>query len=224
VAVTADKISAKTGRFHNFIGSTLAVGEFSNGARRGITINLNFRHDKVANSISNRGAGFIGAFAMSSTAFFSQQAKNLFSKLGSWPGEAEKSMDIDSLIRSRGRSGGKTQVKWKAKWPANSRDTANDIGAINGAAVPSISSSVSGFNENSVGATVVSSNGDSFVQKSMKVFDANGLVIATGGSMDINIQNIANGTKKAFESAAIVDNNQTTEANFKEDLLDKKAS
>jgi hypothetical protein len=64
---------------------------------------------------------------------------------------------------------------------------------------------VGGFDENSVGTTIVASNGDSFIQESMEVFNANGFVVATSGNMEIDVQQRADGFEEAFEGAAVVD-------------------
>ena len=104
--------------------------------------------------------------------------------------------------------------------PTDSGNTANDVGAINRAAIPSVSGSMGGFNENGVPATVVSSNADSFVKESVKMFDTNSFVVAASSDMDFDIEKRTNFLKEALERAAIVDRNQTAEANFQKDFLD----
>ncbi len=97
-------------------------------------------------------------------------------------------------------------------------DTVDDVGA---AAVPSMSGSMRTFNKDSVGATIIGCNSNSFVQEQVEVFGS--LVVAASSNVNVNAQDIADRTKKAFESAAIIHYNQTTEANFQKNFLEKKA-
>ena len=68
-----DKVSTKLCGFDYFIRTTPAVGEFSNFPGGGITSNLDTGHDKIANRICHRRAGFVGAFAVRSPAFFGEK-------------------------------------------------------------------------------------------------------------------------------------------------------
>jgi hypothetical protein len=65
---------------------------------------------------------------------------------------------------------------------------------------------VGGFDENSVGTTIVSSNGNSFVQEAMKMLNTDGFVVAASGNMEVDVQQRADGFENAFEGAAVVDN------------------
>jgi hypothetical protein len=116
-------------------------------------------------------------------------------------------MNVGSLVGSRSRNWGYTEIKGKSERPTDSRNTANDIGAINRAAIPGVSGSMGGFDEDGVCATVVGCNTNSFVQKSMEMFDTNGFVVASSSDMDFNVEDRTNFLEKAFESAAIVDRN-----------------
>jgi hypothetical protein len=61
------------------------------------------------------------------------------------------------------------------------------------------------FDEDGVGAAVVSSDANSFVQKSMKMFDTNSFVVATSSDMDFDVEDRTNFVEETFESAAVVD-------------------
>ena len=54
IAVVTNKISTVTGRFNDFIRPTFAIGEFSDGAGRSITVDLNFGHHKIADCENDR--------------------------------------------------------------------------------------------------------------------------------------------------------------------------
>jgi hypothetical protein len=219
--ITTNKISAIAGSLDDFVRSAFAIRQFSDGAGGSVTVDLDTSHDKIANSEGDGGARSIGAFAMKSATFFGEEAKYLFGELSSRSSKAKKSMNVRSLIGSRGWSRGKAQIERKSKRSANGGDAADDIGAINGAAVPSIGGSVGSFDKNGVGATVIGSNSDGFVEESVEAFDANGFVITTSGNMNIDAENVANGDEKAFKIAAIIDNNKTTEADLQQNFLNK---
>jgi hypothetical protein len=81
---------------------------------------------------------------------------------------------------------------------------------------------VGSFDEDSVGATVIGSDSNSFVEKFVKALDANGFVITMSGNMNDDAKDVADGDKEAFQIATIVDNNQTTETDFQQDFLNKE--
>jgi hypothetical protein len=148
----------------------------------------------------------------------------LLGKLGIRGSETEKSVDIGSLLQSRGWGRTKAEVERETKGSTNSRDAANNIDPIYRAAVPNISGSVGSLGKDSVGATVISGDGDSFITKeAMKVFHTNGLVIATSSNMDADIQDGADRLKQAFEGTAIIDNDETAETNFQKNFLDQQS-
>jgi hypothetical protein len=64
-----------------------------------------------------------------------------------------------------------------------------------------------GFDENIVGTTIVASNGDSFVQEPVKMFDTNCFVVAASSNMDVDVQDGADFLETAFEGATIIHNN-----------------
>jgi hypothetical protein len=133
-------------------------------------------------------------------------------------------MNIRSLIGSWSRSGDEAQVKRKTELPTDSRNTADDVGAIDGTAVPSVGSSVGGFDEDDVGASIVGSDSDSFIKKTVEVFDGNGFVVASSSDVDIDMENIADGLEQTLEGTAIVDDDKTAEADLQKDFLDEQAS
>lgn len=223
MTMTTDKISTKARSGNNFVRSTPTVAELGNSTRSSITSDLNTGHHEVTNSKSNRGAGVIDASAMSSAAVFGQHAEHVFGKLGSRGGKAKEGMDISSLVGGGSRKGTQTQVKGEAKGTTNSRDTADDVSAIDWATVPGIGSSMGSFNKNSSSTTVTGSNGDSFVQEPVEAFDTNSFMVATRSNMEINVKKGAHRFKNTFESAAIINHNKTTKADFEEDILNKQA-
>ena len=212
--VTPDKISAEACSFNDFIWATFAIRQFSNGAGGSVTVDLDTSHDKIANGKGNGGTRFVGALAVDGAAFFGEETEHLFGELSSGSSESKESMNIGCLIGSGSRSWGKAQIERETERTANGRDAANDVGAVNGAAVPSIGSGVGGFDEYGIGATVIGSDSNSFVEESVKAFDANGFVVAASGNMNIDVEDVADSDEEAFEVAAVINNDETAETDL----------
>jgi hypothetical protein len=134
-------------------------------------------------------------------------------------------MDVSCLIGGIGRQRrlGKADVKGESERAAYGRDTVNNVGTVDGAAIPSICGSMGGFNENSHGATIIGSNGNSFLQKAMEFFNAHDFVITASGDMMLNVEQLTDFSKETLETTAIVDDNEAAESNLEEDFLNKEA-
>jgi hypothetical protein len=163
---------------------------------------LDTRCDEITDTKIDDRARFFGAFTMDSMAFFSEEAKDSFGKLGSRRRKAKKSMDIRRLIRSCGRGGAQTQVERKSERSTDSRDTADNISTINGAAVPSIQAAVCpALTKPRVSATIVGSNSNSLIEESVEVFNSDSFVIAESSDMKVNGKSSADSLEESFKSA-----------------------
>jgi hypothetical protein len=89
----------------------------------------------------------------------------LLSKVSSGAGKVEESINIGSLVQSWNGSEAEAQVKREPERATDSRNAADDVCAIDGTAVPSVCSSVGGFDKDDVPAAVVGSNGDKEVEE-----------------------------------------------------------
>ena len=65
---------------------------------------MDFGHDKVADGEGDGGSGTISTLSMDSTAFFGEQAEDLFGELSCRTCEAEEGVDIRSLLLGGSRS------------------------------------------------------------------------------------------------------------------------
>jgi hypothetical protein len=83
---------------------------------------------------------------------------------------------------------------------------------------------VSSFHKHSVSATVIGCNSNGFIQKLVKMFDADGFVISFCCEVKSNVEEEANLLEETLEDTAIVDNGHAAETNFEEYILYKKAS
>lgn len=104
-------------------------------------------------------------------------------------------MNVIRLVSGDTRGRKEVEVEGKAKGATDSGNTADNVGTIDGRAVPSIRSGVRSFNKNGMRATIVTGDHDGFVQKAVETLDADSFVIASGGHMDIDIKRGANGLK-----------------------------
>jgi hypothetical protein len=204
VTVTTDKTRAKARRFDDFAGSAFATRKLSDRTRCSIAVDLDARHDWVTSSEVSRISSLINARALSSTTLFGEGTEDSFGELGGGTGKTEKSVGIGSLICGRSRCRVETQIKWELERMANSWDAANDVGAVNRAAVPSACSGMGCFDKDDVAALVIGSDGGCFVEEPMEFFDANGLMITAWCDMDVNFEGCADGLNKTFESAAVI--------------------
>jgi hypothetical protein len=183
---------------------------------------LDLSHDQVTDGIGDGGSGRIGWLTMNGTTFFGEKTKDLLGELGCRGSKTEERMNVGSLLQSWSRGRTQAEVERETKRAPNGGDAANDVSPMDGAAVPSASSSVGSLDEDSVSATVVSGDSDSFVQETMKVLNTDGFVVATGSNMDAHVQNRTDGFKQTLEGAAVVDDNEATETDFQEDFLDEE--
>ena len=80
---------------------------------------------------------------------------------------------------------------------------------------------MSGFGKYSVDNTVIRSNSDSLVEKSIEMLDTDGFLIAAISNMNLNVQNGTDRLKETFESTAIIDDDKTSKTNFRKEVLDQ---
>jgi hypothetical protein len=224
VTMALKHVSSVAGGFGDDVRTAEAVGKFGDSAGRCVTGDLNSGHNKVTNTVRNSMTGVINTGTMGSASVFSEEAENLRGKSGGRRGETKKGMCILCLGRGRGGSGAKTEVVREAKGATDGRDAADNVSPVDGTAVPCIGSSMGGFDKNGVSTAVVRCNRDSFVKEAMEFFDTNCFVIALGGNVERDTKERTNGFKGAFESTAIVDDDEAAKANFEEDFLHEQPS
>ena len=117
-------------------------------------------------------------------------------------------MDSKNTAIHRGWRGGEGHVDGEFKFAADSGDTANDFGAVDAAAVPSVGGALGGLDKDFVGTAVVGVDRDSFVEISEISLDGDGFMIATGSGMEANTKNVAHVAEDTKKSAASVDDNK----------------
>ena len=131
----------------------------------------------------------------------------MFSKLGGRRRETKEGMDVGSLVGSGGRGRAQAKVEREAERSSNIGNTANNISTVIGAAVPSASSGVRSFSKNGIGAAIIDSNSNSFIEESVEVFNSDSFVIAVSSDVEVNGKSSANSLEESFNSAAVVDDN-----------------
>jgi hypothetical protein len=136
-------------------------------------------------------------------------------------GKAEEGVDGgNGSIDGRGWSG-KADIERKLELAANGSNAADNVGAVDGAAVPGISGTMGGFHENFVGGTVVCVNCGDFVQETEEAFNADSFVITACSDMEREAEHGTKAFEFGLESTVGVDNNEAAETNFEEEGLHK---
>jgi hypothetical protein len=82
---------------------------------------------------------------------------------------------------------------------------------------------VRSFDKNRVGAAIIGSNSNSFIEESVEMFNSDSFVVAASSGMKVNGKGSADSLEESFKSAAIINDNQTTgESDLQKDFLDKE--
>ena len=98
-------------------------------------------------------------------------------------------------LRLRSKGTWKGQVERKSERSTDSRDAADNISAINGAAVPSVSgSSVRSLNKDGVSATIIRTTSSDTVTALLR-------------NMEVNGKNSATSLEESFTGAAVINDN-----------------
>jgi hypothetical protein len=124
----------------------------------------------------------------------------------------------DSLVANHIQS----EIERELKVAAHSRDTPDDVGTVNGAAIPSVSGNHSSFDPNEWCGAVGTSNSDGFVQVLKETLDTDGFVVASGSAVQSNAEKLTSFRKDAAKSAASISNNESAHVDFQQDFLEQK--
>jgi hypothetical protein len=90
---------------------------------------------------------------------------------------------------------------------AHSRDAPDNVSAVDGAAIPSVSGNHDSFNPNEWCAAIATRNCDGLVQVPKETLHTDGFVVATRSSVQSNAKKLASICKDAAKSAASINNN-----------------
>ena len=97
-------------------------------------------------------------------------------------------------------------------------DAADNVGAVDGSAVPCITGSVGSRDPNKRVVAIVSGNGDGFVEEPEVTFDTDGFVIAFRGGVESNLQDIAHGFEDGEKVASRVDDDHAAHTELEKEL------
>jgi hypothetical protein len=210
------------------IRATNLIRELSDAVEFSVALDLNTNEDKVVGSEVGSGATFVDTVAVSLTAIFDNQSNDLTS-------EVDVMASVFNVVENRGAgigercrrgmaSGGEGEVEGKLEFTAHGGNAADDVGAVDGTAVPSVSGNHGGFDPDEMRATIRAGNGDGFVKVTKETLNTDGFVITTRGGMETNTEEFASSGENTAESAAGVDDDEAAHADFQQDLLKQKAS
>ena len=169
-------------------------------------------HDKITNSVGNRATRCISAYSVNGATLLGQKAKDLLGKLRIGCSEVQEGIDVGSLLLNQCRGRREADVEREAKRTTDSRNAADDIGAIDRAAAPSVGGGMSSFSKNCDGAKIIGGDGHCFVQEAMEVLNANSLAIALSSNMNGDVKDSADFFEETFENR---------KADIQEDILNE---
>jgi hypothetical protein len=107
-----------------------------------------------------------------------------------------------------------SEIERKLEFTAHGGNAANDIGAINGTAIPGVSRDHGSFDPNQRGAPVRAGDSDGLVQIAEEAFDADSFMIAPGSGMEADAEELTGRSEDAAKSTTSVDNDETTHADL----------
>ncbi len=110
-------------------------------------------------------------------------------------------------------------IEREFKLAAHSRDTLDDVGTIDGAAIPSVSGDHGSLDPNKWCTTIRTGNSNGFVQVPKETLDTDGFVVATGRPVQSDAEKFASVCKDPAKSAASIDNNESAHADFQQYFL-----
>jgi hypothetical protein len=197
----ADVVSAVAEDFSDGVRSTEAVCEFGNSVECCIALDLDADHNRVVDTEEGLVAAFVHAFTVIGATFFCEKGEDGGGKRGVRLGEAKESVDRVDRSVDRGGCGGEVDVERELEFAANGSNTADNIGTVNGAAVPGVSGAVGGLDEDFVGGAVVGIDGDDFVEEFEEAFDADSFVVAAGSGVEGKVEHVAKGFEGGSEDA-----------------------
>ena len=179
----AKAISTITKQFDNFVGALEMVRKFGDAVSVGFALDLNADHDDVMEGEEVLGAGFVHLLSMVSMAFVCEIAKDGGGEGGISLSKMEEAVDISNVTINGLRGWLEGKIEGEFKFTAGGSNAAYNFSAINAAAVPGIGGTMSRFNENLVGATIICINGEYLVEESPEMLYTNSFVIALGIGM-----------------------------------------
>ena len=155
---------------------------------------------------------------MSLTAIFDDESNDLTGEIHMAAGVFDVVENGGAGIKKRCRSSGASsidsEIERKLEFTAHGGDAANDIGAINGTAIPGVSRDHGSFDPNQRGATVRAGDSDGLVQIAEEAFDADSFMIAPGSGMEADAEELTGRSEDAAKSTTSVDNDETTHADL----------
>jgi hypothetical protein len=147
------------------------------------------------------------------------QAENAGGKLGVGGRGAKEVMDVLGLVGRGSRWGAEAEIKGEVERLADGGNAADNVGPINRTTIIGVTSCVRSFNKDGIGTAIVGSNGDGFIQESMKVLGADGLVITLCSNVEGDAKVSTDGFEGAFEDATIIDYDNAAKSDPKEEFL-----
>jgi hypothetical protein len=196
--------------------ATDLIGRLGNAVEFSVALDLDTNEDEVVDSKIWSRATSIDRVAMSLTTIFDYdyESKNFTGKVYMAASVLDAFEDGGARVGERSRRSWpgsiEGKVEWKFQFAAHGRDTTNNVSAVNGTAIPSMSGNHGGFDPNQMSTTTRAGNSDGLVKTLEEAFDTDGFVVAAGGGMEADAEELTGSTKHAAEGAASIHDDEAT--------------
>jgi hypothetical protein len=164
-------------------GATDLVREFGDATEFCIALNLDTNEHEVAGNEAGCGATFVDTIPVGLATILDDKGDDLAGEIDMLGCVLDVVKDGRAWVGGRcdrvRAVGVQSEVEREFEFTAHSRNAADDVGAIDGTAVPSVGGNHGSLDPNEVSAAIGAGNSDSFVEVAEKALDANGFVIAT---------------------------------------------
>jgi hypothetical protein len=138
----ANMVSAVAEGFGDGVRSTEAVCEFGKAVKCCVTLNLDTDHNYVVDTEEGLVAVFVHAFSVVGATFLREKGEDFGGEGGVRLGEAEESVNSRHGSVDGGGCGSETDVERELELTADRSDAADNVSAVDRAAVPGISGAV----------------------------------------------------------------------------------
>jgi hypothetical protein len=145
--------------------TTTTVRKLGDMFGSGIAVRLDKDSDHVADEEKDGRASGVGEFGVIRPSVFDKQPENFCSEDGLGLAMTEEFVEIRDWIGGGLESSGvvERKIERKSEGPADGGDTANDVGAVDGAGIPGIGSAMGRFDGDTNGTSGFASDGDGLV-------------------------------------------------------------
>ena len=213
--------------FEDFEWSTFCDGQLGDSIVCSGAMDFDLGSDDVAGFERDEFPGGVDAMSCSEAAIFSEVAEDFGGESGLGVAKAEEFVDAGDAVAvgGGGWKGGQVAVDGETKGAADGRNTADDVGTVDGGCVPGVGGNMGGFRADfGITRALGSSDGDGFVEETEETFDRDGLVVAAKAWLAGKLESRAHGGEMTAKGRTGVGGNEEAKTDAEEDVFHKNGS